>query len=222
MASADVPATTTVNEQYARFEKVLSELRAYGINPHCIHVANSATTIRFPLFRGSTHIRPGIVLYGCRPDPLQSFAIDLRQVVSLTGKILSLRKVPANTPVSYGGHYVTEQETYLATVGLGYAHGVPRYLSNCGHLLIGGKRYRIAGNVTMDYTIVDAGDSPEMHIGDEALLFGQQGEQTITVDDIAQIGNTIGYEVLCNLSASVERRYLFNGNTIGNVREYVF
>jgi alanine racemase len=130
--------------------------------------------------------------------------------------VVKLKKVPAGTAVSYGGNYVTKQETYIATVSAGYGHGLPRVLGNRGDILINGKRYRIAGNVTMDYCMVDAGPSPSIQPGDEAVLIGRQGNECITTDEIALLCNTIGYEILCNLSCRIERRYILN-NKVSSV-----
>ncbi|MBN1309219.1 MAG: alanine racemase [Chitinispirillaceae bacterium] len=213
MASADVPGTPTVEGQYSLFRSALAMLHDGGVRPDHIHVANSATVLRFPPF-SCTHIRPGIALYGCNPDPAQSFGAALKPVVSLQGSVVSLREVPSATPVGYGGTYVTSRRTWIATIGLGYAHGVPRYLSNRGDVLIGGRRHRIAGNVTMDYFMVDAGPHPTMHIGDEAVVMGRQGAETITPDEVALHGNTIGYEVLCAIGTAVEHAWLLRGTVI--------
>jgi alanine racemase len=214
MASADDPGTVTVDTQLADFQSAIAALRERNIDPGCIHVANSATILRFPNC-SFTHVRPGIAIYGCKPDPVQDFGADLRPVVSLYGSVVSLREVPPATMVSYGGHYRTTRKTTIATIGIGYAHGVPRYLSNCGQVLIGGKRFTIAGNVTMDYIMADVGPDHTVTIGDEAVIIGKQGNETITPDDIAIVGKTIGYEVLCNIGQNVRHTYLLNGSTVG-------
>ncbi|MBN1576268.1 MAG: alanine racemase [Chitinispirillaceae bacterium] len=221
MASADVPGTPTVKGQYSLFQSALAMLHDGRIRPDHIHVANSATLLRFPPF-SCTHIRPGIALYGCNPDPAQSFGVELKPVMSLRGAVVSLREVPASTPVSYGGNHVTSHQTWIATVGLGYAHGVPRSLSKRGDVLIGGRRYRIAGNITMDYLMVDAGAHPAMNIGDEAVIIGQQGSETITPDEVALHADTIGYEVLCNIGTAIERTWLLRGNIIGKESGSIF
>jgi alanine racemase len=169
--------------------------------------------LRFPL-SGCTLARPGIALYGCKPDPAQDFAIDLKPVASLISHVVKMKKLPGGTPVSYGGNYVTPADTWIATIPLGYAHGLPRYLNGKGSVLIGGSRYRIAGNVTMDYIMVDAGSNPSISVGDEVVAIGSQGSETITPDDVALIGNTIGYEVLCNLGTTIDRFYTRGGEII--------
>ncbi|MDR2694436.1 MAG: alanine racemase [Chitinispirillales bacterium] len=213
MANADEPNTRTVARQLERFQGGIDKLRAGGHPPAHIHYGNTATFLRFPL-NGCTLARPGIALYGCKPDPAQEFDIDLKPVASLISRVVKMKKVSAGTPVSYGGNYVTDTDTWIATIPVGYAHGLPRYLNGKGSVLIGGKRYRIAGNVTMDYIMADAGPAPSISVGDEATAIGTQGGESVTPDDVALIGNTIGYEVLCNLGTTIDRFYTRNGKVV--------
>ncbi len=217
LASADIPKTASVEHQGALFSAVVASFRDNGLNPSCIHVANSAGTLRFGALPGCTHIRPGISLYGCSPDPEQAFHPELLPVLSLRGVVVSIRKVAAGTPVGYGGTYVTSGSTTIATIGLGYGHGVPRYLSGAGSALVGGSRYTIAGRVTMDYLMIDAGPEPFIAPGNEAVIIGRQGNERITPDDIARIGHTIGYEVMCNIGRSVDRLYILGGRVVDRV-----
>ena len=213
LANADEPGTTTAGEQIRRFNESLSVLKERGITPRHVHYANSAWVMRSPDLAGATLARPGIALYGCRPDPKQTFPLDLRPVLSLKSRVVKMKKVPANTPVSYGGRYVTSAETVIATVALGYGHGLPRSLGNRGEVLIRGRRWRIAGTVTMDYLMVDAGPTPSLRVGDEAVAIGVQENERISPDDVALLDNTIGYEVMCRLSASMDRIYISGGKT---------
>ena len=213
LANADEPGTATVAQQLALFNGALSLLKSRGIVPRHVHYANSAGIIRFDL-PGCTMVRPGIALYGCKPDPAQSFDLNLQPIVSLKTTVIKLKKVPQGTPISYGGRYSTNRETFIATLALGYAHGFPRSLANRGSVLIRGKRYTIAGAVTMDYVMIDAGPLPSFSIGDQAIAIGEQEGATISPDDIALLDRTIGYEVLCRLGASLDKRYIFNGRVV--------
>ena len=213
-ANADEPDTITVGQQVDAFKGALSLLRCSGISPGHIHYSNSAAIMRFDL-PGCTLVRPGIALYGCRPDPRQQFSPDLKPIVALKSHVVKIKKVPANTPVSYGGTYVTERETLIATIALGYANGYPRSLSNRGEVLIRGRRYKIAGTVTMDYLMVDAGPLPAIAVGDEVTAIGYQGGECISPDDLALLDNTIGYEILCNLSPGLDRIYIHKGEVVG-------
>jgi alanine racemase len=221
MASADVPDTGTVEDQYRQFTAAVAMFNENGIAPACVHIANSAAILRHP-HHGCTHVRPGIMLYGSLPDPKQNFGLDLRPVLSLKGTIVALRSLPAGSPVSYGGNYTTSTDTTIATIGVGYAHGVPRYLSNRGSVLIGGNRYTIAGNVTMDYIMADVGPAPSCAIGDEAVVIGSQGESVITPDEVAAAGNTIAYEVLCNIGRALPRSYIRNGGILEQQQGHSF
>jgi alanine racemase len=159
-------------------------------------------------------VRPGIALYGLRPDPAQEFGIDLRPIARLVASVVKVKQVPAGTPISYGGTYVTPQPTTIATVELGYAQGLPRALSNRGSVLIGGKRYRIAGRVTMDYIMIDVGSQSSVAVGDEVVAMGCQGSACISPDEVGQASGTIGYEILCHLNTRVDRYYYRNGQMV--------
>jgi alanine racemase len=209
-ASADTPGTTTVTTQKARFDDAVGVLRQSGLAPRYIHTSNSAAVLRFPA-TGCNLVRPGIALYGCRPDPRQEFDCNLKPVVRLVARVVKVKQVAAGTPISYGGTYAPSQDTTIATIDIGYAHGLPRSLSSCGNVLIRGKRYRIAGRVTMDYIMVDCGIGPEIEIGDEVVVLGQQGADCITVDEAAVASGTIGYEILTRLSTGIDRCYYRNG-----------
>jgi alanine racemase len=221
LANADEPGTQTVAGQLEKFHGGIDRLRRGGHPPAHVHFGNSAAILRFPL-DGCTLARPGVALYGCRPDPAQDFGIDLKPVVSLISHVVKMKKVPAATPVSYGGNYVTPADTWIATIPLGYAHGLPRYLNGRGSVLIGGARYRIAGNVTMDYIMVDAGANPSISVGDEVAAIGTQGAEAVTPDDVALIGNTIGYEVLCNLGTTIDRFYTLGGKVVCHERGAIY
>jgi alanine racemase len=213
LAKADEPNTPSVSIQRTIFFECIKQLRENGIKPQHIHYGNSAGLMCFPMDE-CTLVRPGIAIYGCKPDPNWNFCPALRPVLSLKSVVAKLKKVPAGTPVSYGGNYITKNETFIATIAIGYAHGLPRFLANKGSVLVNGQRYTIAGNVTMDYVMVDAGPEPEMKVGDEAVAIGVQGKEQITADEIAKVGNTISYEILCHISTTMERFYLLEDKIV--------
>lgn len=220
-ASADVPATDTVERQFALFLRALEALHRHGIRPRYIHTSNTAALARFPIPEGS-RVRPGVALYGCLPHPAQDFGMDLRPVVSLKGRVVKLRRLAGDTPVSYGGTYRTPRETCIATIDIGYAHGLPRLLSNRGEVLVEERRYPIVGNVTMDYTMIDAGPSPSIERGDEAVAMGEQGKEFIGADEVARWADTIGYEILCGLGARTTRVYLREGRVVGTATRVLY
>jgi alanine racemase len=140
--------------------------------------------------------------------------LDLKPLINLKTHVVKMKRVGTGTPISYGSSYVTGTETTIATIALGYGQGLPRQLSNRGSVLIRGRRYRIAGRVTMDFIMVDAGANPDMSIGDEVVALGSQGTENILPDDLALLCNTIGYEILCNISSTIDRFYILDGKII--------
>jgi alanine racemase len=208
LANADEPGTATVAAQMELFSEGVAAFRRAGFDPVALHCANSAGVIRFGLPAGCTLARPGIALYGCRTDPAQEFLPDLQEVASVKSRVLKIKKVPPDTPVSYGGTYSTSGATRIATIALGYGNGYPRLPGNRGELLMGGRRFPIVGRVTMDYCMADIGNDAAVAVGDEVVAIGSQGKERITADEVALLGDTIAYEILCNLSRSVDRVYL--------------
>ncbi|MBD3391948.1 MAG: alanine racemase, partial [Chitinivibrionales bacterium] len=212
-ASADAPKTRSVSLQQERFARARASVEQAGIHADMTHVANSAAIARFPA-ANARYVRPGIALYGCNPDPGQDFGLDLRPVAALKAGVAKVKKVPSKTAISYGGHYVTKQETHIATIPIGYAHGLPRLLSGKGEVLVKGRRYRIVGNVTMDYVMIDAGPRTDIVAGDEAVAIGRQGNECIHPDEVARIADTIGYEILCGLNTRIDRYYIQGGKIV--------
>lgn len=213
-ACADEPGTESVEQQLTVFESALSHLENKCAAPPVVHCANSAGIINVAMPEWATHMRPGIALYGCQPDPRVPLPLNLRPVTSLIGKVVKVKRVAAGTPVSYGWQYRAEHDTHIATVDLGYGHGFPRFLSGRGAMLVRGETRPIAGRVTMDFTMLDVGPRPLVRTGDEAVAIGRQGDAAITPDDIALLGDTIGYEVLCNLSARLPRVFRYGGDIV--------
>jgi len=204
-AAADTDKAYTIR-QWEVFERSIEQVRATGIVPKYIHASNSAAIMDFP----SSHldlVRPGIMLYGCYPDPSLSTKATLYPVVSLYARISHIKRVPKGTYIGYGKTYQTQRETTIATLPIGYADGYPRLLSNKGSVLIRGKRYPIVGRVCMDQTMVDLGDD-DAKIGERVTLIGTDANETISLDEIAQICQTISHEILTGLSPRVPRIYV--------------
>ena len=212
-ARSDNPDKDPTDLQRALFKKTMEALDAHGLRPGTIHLSNSAAILQHAI-PDCTMVRPGIALYGCKPDPGRQFPLDLKPVLCLKGCVIKTKRVPKGTPISYGGTYVTQSDTTIATIGLGYGQGLPRQLGNKGAIVIKGKRYTIAGRVTMDFVMVDAGSEPAVHVGDEAMAIGYQGDERTFPDDIALLCHTIGYEILCSVSSRIDRYYILNGRVI--------
>jgi alanine racemase len=191
-------------KQLQIFKRVLGQIRSASVVPDLVHLANSAATITLPAAYFDM-VRPGLMLYGVYPSPNMKEQISLKPVLSWKSKILQLKNVPSGTSVSYGQTYVTQRESLIATLPIGYADGYPRLLSNRGEALVRGQRARIAGRVCMDLTMIDVTDIRNVRQGDEVVLLGRQGAAEISADEIAAWANTISYEILTSIGARVPR-----------------
>jgi len=203
---ADVSFTLT---QLERLNQTVAALRNAGIKLPVISAANSAATDAFP----ATHfdaVRPGIILYGLPPDPAMSMHLDLKPVMSLVTRIVFIKQVPAGTPVNYGCTYRTPAPTWLATLPIGYADGYSRHLSNKAEVLVRGIRRRVVGRICMDQAVIDLGPNCDAAVGDEVMLCGRQGQDEITLTELAVLAGTINYELACGISPRVPRVYIDN------------
>jgi alanine racemase len=204
-ARADEVDDPTTPDQLKRFWQVVDALEAVDVRPRYVHAANSAATIAFP----DAHldlVRVGIAIYGISPGPQLEGRVDLRPAMSLRSRVSHVQRLRAGEAVSYGHRYRLDRDSTVATVPVGYADGYRRALSNVGLVLIGGRRYPVAGTVTMDQLMVDCGNDP-VEVGDEVVLLGRQGDDRITAEEIAAWSGTIAYEVVCAVGPRVPRRY---------------
>ena len=192
--------------QLKLFLSVLERLKAAGYDPSMVHMANSAAVITLPRAHFSL-VRPGLMLYGVYPAPHMTDDIELKPVLSWKTRILQLKKVPQGSRISYRGTFVTERESLIATLPVGYADGYNRLLSNRGEVLVHQQRAPVVGAVCMDLTMVDVTAIREVRQGDEVVLVGKQGGQAISVGEMAAWANTIPYEILTSISARVPRYY---------------
>ena len=193
-------------KQLETFTGVAARLRTAGLNP-LFHFANSAATITQPAAYFDM-VRPGIMLYGAYPSPAMARQITLKPVLSWQTKIIQLKKVPAGTSISYGQTFVTQRESLIATLPVGYADGYQRLLSNRSEALVRGQRAPVAGRVCMDLTMVDVTDIRNVQRGDEVVLLGRQGGAEIGADEMAAWANTISYEIFTSIGARVPRIHI--------------
>src|SRR3954447_25080983 len=210
---ADAPGHETIDHQLAAFADGLAVAERYGITPRYRHIANSAATLTRP----DSHydlVRAGIAVYGLSPLP-REFPTPLRPAMTARARVALTKRVDAGQGVSYGHTYVTERETTLALVPLGYADGVPRHASNVGPVDLGGKTRTIAGRVCMDQIVLDCGDDP-VAPGDVATLFGPGDHGGPTATDWADAIGTINYEIVTRFgSTRVPRVYDGTAGVIG-------
>lgn len=212
-AVADEPDNDFTDRQVERFDAVLDDLADRGIRPRFRHAANSAASMAHPSTRYDL-VRCGIAIYGVPPSKALSGVLDLRPVMRLVSEVSLVKRVDSGEGVSYGHRYAPSTATTVATVPLGYADGVARRLFEVGgEVLVRGRRYPIAGVVTMDQMMIDVGDD-EVAVGDEVVLIGRQGldggndVEEITANEWGDLLSTIGYEVVCGISPRIPRVYV--------------
>lgn len=207
-ATADSADKAYAEDQLDLFMNFLNRLRKAGLEPPVRHAANSAALIDMP----QSHldmVRPGIASYGLYPsDEVNKKHIPLKPAMALKARIIHLKKVPAGFKVSYGSTHQTPKATTIATIPIGYADGLNRLLSSRGQMLVHGQRVPIVGRVCMDLTMLDVGHIDTVQVGDEVVIFGQQGSDSITVDEIASSLKTINYEIVSTITDRVPRIYL--------------
>jgi alanine racemase len=154
-------------------------------------------------------VRPGIVLYGCYPSSqVDRSSFPIKPVMSVKANIVRLKKVPAGSSVSYGRKFITERESLIATLPLGYADGYPRYLSGKGRVIVNGTFAPQVGTICMDQCMVDVTEVPNVKCGDEVVLMGSREGLSITADEIGEKTGTINYEVLCAFGQRLPKVYI--------------
>jgi alanine racemase len=204
-ANAGDPHDPLTERQRANFAGMLATLRAGGIDAPLHHFANSAATMRRIIEPGDL-VRVGLSLYGA--EPLDEGVSRLEPVMRWRTEIARLKELPAGHAVGYGATFCTQRPSRIATLPIGYADGYDRRFSNRGTVLVRGRRAPVVGRVSMDLVTIDVTDIPDAALGDEVVLLGRQGDDELSVEELAAKLGTISYEVLCNVSARVPRVYL--------------
>ncbi|MFI1866269.1 alanine racemase [Streptomyces jumonjinensis] len=207
-ACADEPGHPSIAHQLTAFREMVAYAEKEGVDPEVRHLANSPAALTLPEAHFDL-VRTGVAMYGVSPSPElgTSEELGLRPVMTLAASVALVKRVPAGHGVSYGHHYITEDETTLALIPVGYGDGIPRHASGRGPVLVGGRRYSAAGRIAMDQFIVDLGGQ-KIDEGAEALLFGPGTRGEPTAEDWAQAAGTIAYEIVTRISKRVPRVYL--------------
>ena len=204
-ARADEPRLTETPNQIDRFDRLLSDLAQRGMRPAVVHASNSAGLLHFPEGRYDM-VRAGIIVYGLGPSDEAPVPQGFLPALSLKSILTSVKTLPKGHGVGYNHRYITQGVERVGVTAIGYADGFRRRLG--GIALVNGKRVPILGTVCMDQCILRLDEVPEAKIGDEVVLIGSQGEETISVDELAAIWGTINYEVVCAMATRVPRVYL--------------
>ncbi|WP_139491923.1 alanine racemase [Brevibacillus dissolubilis] len=213
-ACADEPDTEHVQAQHKRFQQLLDHLRQNGFTLPQVHACNTAAAIAFPEWSYDL-VRFGIGLYGLYPSAyIQAQGlINLTPALSLKTTIANVKRIDQPSTISYGATYTAQPGEWIATLPIGYADGYSRMLSNRGAALYNGVRVPVVGKVCMDQIMVRIEDGHPQR-GDEVVLYGKQGDQEISVDEVADLLGTINYEVTCMLKTRLPYVYLKKGQCV--------
>lgn len=217
-ARADEADKSYTAMQHERFAQFAREIRAAGVDIPIIHAANSAAGIDTPEWAGGM-LRLGISMYGLYPSAeVNRSRIALEPVLSLKTQVVMVKTAPPNWGISYGTRYVTGGQERIGTLPVGYADGFSRMLTGRAEALVRGRRVPVLGTICMDQCMIAldaaAADEQPVEAGEEVVLIGSQGGETITVEDIADLLGTLNYEVTCMLASRVPRVYIRDGRTV--------
>ena len=216
-ARADEEDDEPALRQLTPFLSFVESLTGRGVSFPIVHASNSAAILKLKE-ANLDMVRAGIALYGLSPsDEVGIERLALKPAMSLISHVSYVKELPEGTPVSYGGTFVTDRKTLVATIPVGYADGYPRLLSNKGCVLIRGQRAPILGRICMDQFMVDVTGIPGAERGDEAVLLGEQGDERIFAEEIGALSGRFNYELACDITKRVPRLYREGGEIIGQV-----
>lgn len=211
-ARADEKDLSNAYEQYEKFEGFIEGIEDdLNFKFRIKHCCNSAGIINMP-DADMDAVRAGIILYGLWPsDDIDRDKIELKGVMTLASHITYIKNIAPGSPISYGGTYVTNKWTRVATIAIGYADGYPRSLSNKGEVLINGYRAPIIGRVCMDQMMVDVTLLENVNEGDEVVLIGKSGNDCITMEELSAKSGMLNYELVCDIGKRVPRLFIKDG-----------
>ena len=210
-AKADEEDKTFTMMQLEKFEWMTQRLEEEGVTFPYVHASNSAGII--DVRRADYNlVRAGIAIYGLYPsEEVDKEKVQLKPALSLKSHIAFVKDIPAGTPVSYGGDFVSEHQMRIATIPIGYGDGYPRSLSDTGYVLIRGKKAPIIGRICMDQFMVDVSDIPEVKFGDKVTLIGSDQEEYLPVEKLSELSGRFNYEFVCDLGKRIPRVYVQDG-----------
>ncbi len=211
LAESEVLDSAFVGEQDKLFARAIAVLAGAGLRPRYCHLANTAATVARPEIWNNM-ARPGLALYGynlqCEGPGAEKAVLPVVPVLTWKTRIIALREVAPGTSVGYNRNWRATRPTRLAVIPVGYGDGYPRSLSKGGRVIVGDHYAPIAGNISMDLTMIDVTDVPGVELGDEVLLIGRSEHCQVGADELARRAGTIVYEILCGLSPRVPRIYV--------------
>ncbi|MCM1496923.1 MAG: alanine racemase [Clostridium sp.] len=217
---ADVADKSCAERQLTEYTAMVNLLKEQGMDFAIRHIANSAGIMEMPN-AGFDMVRSGISTYGLYPsEEMDKRACVLYPAMELKSRITHVKTVRAGESVSYGATYVADTDKRIATVGVGYADGYPRALSNQGRMLVHGEYAQVVGRVCMDQTMIDVTGISDVQPGDEVVLFGRQGERCLHVEELAEMSSSFNYEFVCDVNRRVPRIFHRDGEIVG-IKNYL-
>lgn len=215
MATADSADKSAAKEQIRKFKWLIGVLEKEGINIPIKHCSNSAGIIDLEE-ANIDMVRAGISLYGLYPsEDVDKSRVALQPALELKSHVIYIKTVPAGTAVGYGGTFITDKPTKIATIPVGYGDGYPRPLSNKGYVIIRDKKVPIIGRVCMDQFMVDVTGIDNVEEDDEVILVGRSEHEVISVEELAALAGTFNYEFVCDLGKRIPRVYYQGGQIVG-------
>jgi alanine racemase len=215
-SSDDIDDFAYTQIQFKNFMHTVEKLELLGVRFTLKHCCNSAAVINYPQMQLDM-VRTGIMLYGLKPARRLLRNIDLVPAMSLKTVVSQIKCIPKKSSISYCRKYVSGEKMTVATVPIGYADGYSRSFSNRASMLVGGKRAKILGNICMDQLVLDISDIKNVREGDIVTVFGADGEDVITVDELATYIDTINYEIICSVGKRVSRMYFSGAKLIAQI-----
>lgn len=214
-ARADETDKTATIRQLQIFQQFVDRTeKENGVHIPIRHCSNSAAIIEMKEANFDV-VRAGIILYGLWPsEEVHKDLVMLKPILSLYSRIVYIKEVPAGTPISYGGTFVTPKPMRIATVPVGYGEGYPRGLSNKGSVLVHGHRVPVLGRVCMDQFMIDVTDLPQTKEGDLVTLIGKDGDEQITIEELGELSGRFNYELACDLGKRIPRVYTKGGKIL--------
>ena len=207
-ATADAADKSFAQIQEQRYNAFAKKLDEAGVKIPMKTFANSASIMEIPSVYFDA-VRPGIILYGCYPsDEVDKNQLSLKPVMSVKANIVHIKEVPEGFSCGYGRKFIAERPSVIGTIALGYADGYPRPYSSQAKVIVNGQFAPIAGNICMDQCMIDLTDVPNVKVGDEVIIMGSDGKNTILADDIANATGTINYEILCAFGQRLPKVYV--------------
>lgn len=204
-ARADEPDCPVTGQQIEKFTTFIKQLEKGKLRPQWVHACNSAGILNFPQAHFDM-VRPGISMYGLNPSKQTRVPSDFQPALVWKSRLVSLKEFPPGHGISYSHLYTTQNDERIGAISVGYADNFRRQDGNIA--LVGGKRVKVVGRVCMDQCMVQLDCVTDPQVGDEVILIGKQGQETITADDVADIWHTANYEVVANLASRLPRLYL--------------